>query len=61
MSEEILITIPKKGKIKIEVKGIKGQGCKALTEELEKALGRTTSDKPTEEMNEQPVNQLIHH
>lgn len=34
----------------IKVKGILGTSCKGATADLEKALGKVTSDKPTDEM-----------
>lgn len=41
MSEEkILITFSGEGDAQIEVQGVKGQKCLALTEDLEKALGQ---------------------
>lgn len=52
--EEIIITV-QNGKAKIEVRGVKGQSCKALTKEFEdKLAGRKISDTPTKEMYEQP-------
>lgn len=57
--QQILITIPRdssKGN-KIEVNGVKGEGCKALTAALEQALGQTTADEPTAEMYENPIEQ----
>ena len=39
MSEEIVIEIGTSGDVRIEVNGVKGEGCKALTKGLEDALG----------------------
>ena len=51
--EEIIITIEKNGTTKVEVKGVKGQGCKALTKDFEQRLGKKVSETPTGEMYEQ--------
>ena len=50
--QEIIVTIEPNGSTKLEVKGIKGQGCKALTKEFEEQLGRKVSDVPTTELYE---------
>lgn len=38
MSEEITITIGNTGRAKIEVEGVVGGGCRALTESIEQRL-----------------------
>ena len=37
--QEIDVFIDKNGEVRIEVRGVKGEGCLELTRELEKALG----------------------
>jgi hypothetical protein len=37
--EEIQVFIDEDGKVRLEVRGIKGQSCLELTEELEQLLG----------------------
>ena len=39
---------------KYEVKGVKGEACLKLTEELLKEKGGVETQKPTAEMSEQP-------
>ena len=51
MSETIKVTIDPDGTPTIEVSGVKGAGCKALTKAIEGALGRVTSDTPTGDMH----------
>jgi hypothetical protein len=53
--EEIVVTISPAGETQVEVKGVKGTGCKALTDALEKSLGGVVSDTPTPEMAQKPV------
>lgn len=50
--ENLLITIDADGNTKIEVRGIKGKSCKDVTKAIEAALGKVTSDKPTQEMTQ---------
>ena len=52
MSEKITVTIKPTGDTTVEVSGVKGEGCKALTAALEQALGSPTSDIATSEMYE---------
>lgn len=53
--EMVIVEIDEEGNPKISVKGVKGKGCKALTESLEKRLGVVATDVPTLEMNETEV------
>lgn len=50
--QEVTTTIQTDGSSKIEVKGVKGRSCTALTADFEKALGKKVSDTPTKEMYE---------
>ena len=52
MSEEIIIDIDPSGDTTIEVKGYSGPGCKALTADIERALGKATSDRLTSEYHQ---------
>lgn len=54
MARGEIITTIKDGKATVTVRGIKGKACKEVTAELEKALGRKISDRPTRELTEQP-------
>lgn len=47
--EEIIIEIDLEGNPKVSVKNCPGPSCKALTHEIEKAIGSTVKDKETEE------------
>lgn len=58
--QEIIVTISKNNETKVEVKGIKGKGCLALTKEFEEKLGNKISDVPTSEMHE-PERQQVRH
>lgn len=50
---ELIVTIDKDGTPTIEVKGVKGQQCLNLTQDIEKALGGKVLDrKPTAEMGQ---------
>lgn len=45
MAEEIEITIAPNGDVTVEGKGISGPDCRALTKEIEAALGTVTATK----------------
>lgn len=44
MAESVKITIKHDGQVEIEVSGVVGKDCHALTRELQKGLGVTVSD-----------------
>jgi hypothetical protein len=52
MSESIFVRIKPNGTSIIDVKGVKGEGCKALTASLEAALGTPSTSVPTGEAYE---------
>jgi hypothetical protein len=56
---EIDFIIDRHGSIQSVVKGVKGNGCKALMEEIKK-LGRTVNESPTGEFFESNENAMIH-
>ena len=43
--QEIEVFIDKDGKVRIEVRGVKGQVCLDLTKELEEALGGVVEER----------------
>ncbi len=51
--QNVHITIGTDGDVKVEVNGVAGSGCEALTKEIEGALGTTTSDTKTGEYYQQ--------
>ena len=51
MREQIATSIDTAGNIKVEVKGVKGKSCVALTEGLESELGTVLMDVKTGEYN----------
>lgn len=53
--QEIEIVVEPDGTATVHVKGVKGKGCTDLTAELEKALGKVSARKATEEAREAPV------
>ncbi len=59
MPQEIKILIPKDHKkdTRIEVNGVKGEGCAALTRGIEEAIGATTHQEKTGEFYEGEVSQ----
>ena len=50
--EQIIVTVSAEAEVTVEVRGHPGPGCKALTREIEQALGETTKDEPTREMQQ---------
>lgn len=55
---EIHFIIDRHGNIQSVVKGVKGNGCKAIVEEIKK-LGHTVRESPTGEFFEKPQEGLI--
>ncbi|NMB78326.1 MAG: DUF2997 domain-containing protein [Methanomicrobiales archaeon] len=52
--QEMEIIIDKTGNVQVAVKGVKGDGCLALSKNLEGALGSVTGREYTGEYYEQP-------
>lgn len=52
MEEKMTIKIKRDGSTQIKVSGVKGTGCKALTKDIEEALGTVKSDVRTSEYSE---------
>lgn len=50
--EQIVVTINNEAEVTVEVTGHLGPGCKALTREIEKALGEVVKDEPTRELHQ---------
>jgi hypothetical protein len=52
--QTVIITVDEKAVSTVEVKGVKGKGCLAITAELEAALGGKVLERTeTKEMHEQ--------
>ena len=51
--QEMEITIDKEGRIQVNVKGVQGTGCLALTRELENAVGVVEQREYTAEYYQQ--------
>ena len=58
--ERHVITSDKNGAPSIEVEGVKGSSCKAATEQVERLLGRVTSDVETSEYFEGETCEIKH-
>ena len=56
-NEKVIIDIGKGGAVTVSVEGAKGDSCSLLSAGIIKALGDVTSDTPTAEMDERPVEQ----
>jgi len=60
--QQVEITIAPDGSPTIKVNGVPGPSCKDATKAVEKALGKVTSDKPTNEMAMQsPATNYVQH
>lgn len=53
--QEITVEITPDGEVKIEVNGVFGSGCTALTKALEESLGVATSDEKKAEFHRREV------
>ena len=50
--EQIIVTVSAEAEVTVEVRGHPGPGCKALSREIEQALGETVTDEPTREIHQ---------
>jgi len=53
--QELEITIDKEGRVQVAVRGVKGEGCLALTKNIEDAVGTVEEREYTAEYYEQTV------
>lgn len=58
MPQQIDVVIDTNGDIVVSTKGFTGKSCQEATAQLERALGATTSDRPTAEMHKPVANVL---
>jgi hypothetical protein len=56
--QEVIVNVDAEGGVKVEAKGVIGQGCQALTRALEQALGDTTADQKKAEYYRQEQNHV---
>lgn len=52
--QELEITIGKDGRVNVATRGVKGDGCLALTKNIERAIGTVEERAYTSEYYEQP-------
>lgn len=52
---EFEITITKKGKVKVHVKGVKGQRCIQMADLIKEIVGKEDHREMTSDYHEQPV------
>jgi len=53
--QKITVTIDADSNVRVEVQGVVGKGCRALTADLEKALGRVKEVKSTADYHRAPT------
>ncbi len=53
--QELEITIDKQGRVQVAVRGVHGEGCLAMTRNIENAVGTVEVREYTPEYYEQPV------
>ncbi len=53
--KELEITIDREGRVQVAVRGVKGEGCRGLTKNIEDAVGTVEEREYTAEYYEQPV------
>lgn len=54
--QELEIVIDREGKVQVAVRGVHGEGCLAITRNIETAVGTVEEREYTAEYYEQPVN-----
>lgn len=55
--QQVIVTVDETGEVKVEARGVKGSGCKALTAAIERAIGDVTGDRKTPEFTQQAPQQ----
>lgn len=58
--QELEITIDKEGRVQVAARGVKGEGCRGLTKNIENAVGTVEEREYTAEYYEQPVSVTDH-
>ena len=58
--QELEITIDKEGRVQVAARGVHGEGCLAITKNIENAVGTVEEREYTAEYYEQPVNVSDH-
>jgi hypothetical protein len=58
--QELEITIDKEGRVQVAVRGVQGEGCLAVTKNIENAVGTVEEREYTAEYYEQPVSVSDH-
>ena len=51
--EEIFVNVDMEANVTVEAKGVKGQGCAALTRAIEGAIGKSVADQKKPEFFQQ--------
>ncbi len=59
--DQIIVIVDIEAQVKVEVKGHAGPGCRALSREIEQALGETIRDEPTREIHQTAETQVRVH
>lgn len=57
MAHKLILEFAEDGTYQVKVEGVAGSGCKAVTKDIEEALGKVTESKPTNEMYQQAKQQ----
>jgi len=57
--EMVIVTVDTDLNVKVQVKGVKGKGCLALTKDIEESLGTVTKRELTPEYKEETQTQKI--
>jgi hypothetical protein len=58
VAERVIVNIDPNGNTTVEVDGVVGLGCKKLTADIEKALGKVTSTTLKPEYHRKPQEQV---
>lgn len=58
MPQTVIVEVSEQGDTTVTAQGVRGSGCRALTEAIERSIGATVADRNTPEMHQTQQQQI---